>query len=458
MSDKKRKQREWMQSALGMPPDAAGDADRKRSRKDAAQDQPGPSGPRDANLHAQLASEYLRGLREEGVPKEELRRRKAVLVEYFANDGGNDSEIEGGAAGLVAGPRRPAVPGTPVPAPPLDEMLASVRKQLKDLDDSMPLDERSATFYTYMVPSDAKLGQLFTGTPQTEQARAAVHRDRTRGETVAEAEWGSEFSLLRPEVGRPPPRSRMDLLNRTRVTLKWQGPHTVAHVLIGKLIAHAVPDGEEDASRARWQRLELAFGTQVDPPETVAGIVDAELAADQLLSEDRKQRLALATTRYQELFNLIETNLNLGFECAAALDATEGDASAHVLRQSLLAEDMRLFEHTRNSLAELMELAPFGSYGWMEAEKASHQDLKGKGESGSKVEAALDTLQQARGTAEWPQALRSCARELSGLVDGASGRFTDQEAFETFLRNRLELLGVPEDSDLLLDALQAAKG
>jgi hypothetical protein len=462
MSDTKRKQREWMQSTLGMPPDAAGDVDRKRSRQDAAQDQPGPSGELDANRHAQLASHYLRGLAEDGVSKAELRRRHAVLKEYFSNPGRDNDDpgdLGGDAAGAVTGRRLPAAPGVPVPAPSLDAMLASVRDQLGRLRASVPLEERSATFYTYMVPNNAKLGQFFTGTPQTEQARATVERDRrTSGESTAAAEQGSEFSLLRPAVGKPPPGSRKSLLDRTRVSLKWQGPHTVAHVLIGRLITHAVPDGGDDAFRARWERLELAFNTQVDPPETVAGIVSAELQADAPLSGEREQRLALATTRYQELFNLIEANLNLGYECAAALDATAGDTSAQPLHQSLLAEDLALFRHTRESLAELMELAPFGSYDWMEVEKASHEDLKGKGESGSQVAAALDILQRARGTQRWPEALRRCAAKLSGLVDGASGRFADQDAFERFLCNRLELLGVPEDSDLLLDALQAAKG
>ncbi len=179
---------------------------------------------------------------------------------------------------------------------------------------------------------------------------------------------GSSAMGWTPDTRFPTVYSYTHTASTSQLGDKPQGPHTFPHVEVG----HAVQGLK---SREEWLQV---FYEQIPDPE----------AHQQMLTTEKRTPGAIAfelqrlSYDYRNLYEYVEAEL---WNSASNLD------------------------NLRALISRLLELNPYGTYGWKSKAAASHRSTKGKGERRGK--AKVDT----------------------------GGRWQDQKAYEKFLENRKSL-------------------
>jgi hypothetical protein len=268
--------------------------------------------------------------------------------------------------------------------------------------------------------------------PNTVLTEHFASPEPTNDEIMMEESWAEELNTLdlsRPPVnvirgpiptnnslGRTPTLfGHMDvgLFNKntgepiTDVSSGDAGPHTMAHSLVNHALTTAFSSGD-------WSQLEQIFVTQTGLPEDFRDIIANE---KQNPSNKQAAQLERAALRYKELHEQIEDFIDWGYN-------NPGHPGTN-----------NQFVATAKALRELMDLDPYAVYCWKTG-NASRTSLGGKGEP-----TYLNEYRDGK------------LEAIAMLVDGFSGKFSDQAAFEAFILRRLELVIDPDEVHLFIEKI-----
>jgi hypothetical protein len=431
-------------------------------------------GPAQVSPEARMLNYFTDLARSLGVPVDEAKKDPSaagIVREYYASPLEDESESDAEAdprrlKGLEPIELRPRAASTgDVPMMPSDEERrlaldelrkhnALLRQQYYWERQSKGLHARKPTIYQY-VKGGNEGSALYTETLQTDKVMQRAEAGDSDVDDTA-------FSIEKFPIPEFAPE---DQTNRTRISGK-QGPHRVAHVFLQHGIDQSVPGSKVDPNmtmRERWDRLEQAFCTMVYRPEQYYEIAmkefEAGTASKAVNAEESRKKIALAAQRHQELFNQIESLLDeASFRRNLLNQQLYGPKESNDFKDEI-ERDLEIFYHARNLFAEIMELAPFGTYAWNRETGATNEELKGKKE---RSKGFLSARKQLVGAGQNPkarlQALTQMAKELAVLIDDGTGEFSDADAYKCFMLTTLELAGAPEDTDLLFDLIMKAKG
>lgn len=177
-----------------------------------------------------------------------------------------------------------------------------------------------------------------------------------------------------------------------KLGLATQGPHTIAHCLVDYLFRLGV------TYKTKNDLVDI-FTKNVPSLSEVKSIVETELSSD--LQKDLKENIKRYLSDYDEQYN-------------------------EILKAFKDNNDIRTI---RNKIREIMEMHPYQTYSWDTGLKASHSDLKGKGEGG-KLRSLTGDINKIK------------IKSLRTFIDTKSVTFTDKKKYKGFMESRLQLGGL----------------